>query len=91
MSKISHAPVWQLQEAKNRLSELVQAAESNGPQTITRHGKIAVMVVSMTANEKENSISAWELLRDESAAKVGGPPDLPARTLNPRSDVILPW
>jgi prevent-host-death family protein len=37
---------WQLQEAKNHLSEVVQLALSEGPQTITRHGKPAVMVVS---------------------------------------------
>ena len=30
---------WQLQEAKNRLSELVKAAKSKGPQVITVRGK----------------------------------------------------
>lgn len=29
---------WQIQDAKARLSELVEAARSQGPQTITRHG-----------------------------------------------------
>lgn len=37
---------WQLQEAKNRLSEVVECALRNGPQTITRHGKEAVIVVA---------------------------------------------
>lgn len=37
---------WQLQEAKNNLSEVVQRAMTEGPQTITRHGKPAAVVVS---------------------------------------------
>lgn len=39
--------VWQLQEAKNRLSEVVETARKRGPQTITRHGKPAVVVISV--------------------------------------------
>ena len=38
---------WQLQTAKNRLSHVVDLALKNGPQTITRHGKPAVVVLSM--------------------------------------------
>jgi prevent-host-death family protein len=37
---------WQLQQAKNRFSELVEAALRKGPQEVTRHGKPAVVVVS---------------------------------------------
>ncbi|CAN5801990.1 hypothetical protein BH24ACT15_BH24ACT15_25460 [soil metagenome] len=37
---------WQLQEAKQRLSELVRRAERDGPQTVTRHGRPAVVVIS---------------------------------------------
>lgn len=37
---------WQLQDAKNRLSELVKAAEKEGPQVITVHGREAAVVVS---------------------------------------------
>ena len=40
---------WQLQEAKNRLSELVRKAREEGPQVITLRGRDAVVVVS--ANE----------------------------------------
>jgi len=36
---------WQLQEAKNRLSEVVRKAREEGPQTITLHGTDAVVVV----------------------------------------------
>jgi len=38
---------WQLQAAKNRLSELVENALNRGPQTITRHGKATAIVLSM--------------------------------------------
>lgn len=38
---------WQLQEAKNQLSLVVQDALTKGPQTITRHGKPAVVIVSI--------------------------------------------
>lgn len=38
---------WQLQTAKNRLSELVDNAVNQGPQTITRHGKATAVVLSV--------------------------------------------
>jgi prevent-host-death family protein len=37
---------WQLQEAKNRLSEVVDLALEEGPQTVTRHGEEVVLIVS---------------------------------------------
>jgi prevent-host-death family protein len=37
---------WQLQEAKNRLSELVRKARDEGPQVITLRGDDAVVVVA---------------------------------------------
>ena len=37
---------WQLQEAKNRLSEVVERALHEGPQTVTKRGKEAVVIVS---------------------------------------------
>ena len=37
---------WQLQEAKNRLSEVVRKARSEGPQVITLYGEDAAVVVS---------------------------------------------
>jgi len=40
---------WQLQTAKARLSELVEAALRGEPQRITRRGKDAVMVLSEQA------------------------------------------
>lgn len=37
---------WQLQEAKNRLSEVVDEAQRSGPQIITRRGAETAVVVS---------------------------------------------
>lgn len=38
---------WPLQDAKNRLSEVCDKALSEGPQTITRRGEPAVVVLSI--------------------------------------------
>jgi antitoxin Phd len=57
---------WQLQDAKNRFSEVVELALKDGPQTVTKHGKPAVVIIS--AAEYERSLaprkSLIELLRD---------------------------
>jgi prevent-host-death family protein len=37
---------WQLQEAKNKLSELIMEAERHGPQIITRRGTEAAIVIA---------------------------------------------
>jgi prevent-host-death family protein len=36
---------WQLQEAKQKFSELVRRALEDGPQVVTRHGEEVVVVV----------------------------------------------
>ena len=38
--------LWQLQQAKNRFSEVVDKALAHGPQTVTRHGREVVVIVS---------------------------------------------
>lgn len=43
---------WQLQEAKNRLSALVDAAQGGEPQTITRRGRPAVVVIDAALYER---------------------------------------
>jgi antitoxin Phd len=55
---------WQLQEAKARFSELVQKAIDEGPQTVTRRGQPAVVVLSAEQFElmKKRQISLKELL-----------------------------
>jgi prevent-host-death family protein len=42
---MSHA--WQLQEAKNKFSNLVERAQKEGPQIVTKHGKESVVVLSI--------------------------------------------
>ena len=39
--------VWRLQDAKNRLSEVINAAIEIGPQTVTRRGQPTAVVVSI--------------------------------------------
>jgi len=43
---ITKTKKWQLQEAKNRFSEVVRKATEEGPQTVTKHGKDSVVVLS---------------------------------------------
>lgn len=38
---------WQLQEAKNRFSEVVQKALNDGPQFVTKHGVETVVIMSV--------------------------------------------
>ncbi len=43
---------WQLQEAKNKFSSLVNQAQKIGPQIVTKHGQVAVIVLSAEEYEK---------------------------------------
>jgi antitoxin Phd len=51
--------VWQVQEAKTRLSEVIEEANHNGPQIITRHGSERAVILSiadyrnLTANKPD--------------------------------------
>jgi prevent-host-death family protein len=38
---------WQLQEAKQRFSELLRHARAHGPQVVTKHGQEVAVVVSI--------------------------------------------
>jgi prevent-host-death family protein len=38
---------WQLDEAKQRFSELIRSVEADGPQFLTRHGEEVAVVVSI--------------------------------------------
>jgi prevent-host-death family protein len=39
--------LWQVQEAKQRFSELLRAALSAGPQIVTRHGEEIAVVIDI--------------------------------------------
>jgi prevent-host-death family protein len=56
---------WQIQKAKAKFSELVQKAIDEGPQTVSRRGKPAVVVVSAEQFElmKKRQIDLKDLLR----------------------------
>lgn len=47
---------WQLQEAKQRFSELIRAVETDGPQSVTRHGKGVAVVLDVDTFHRV----AWE-------------------------------
>ena len=49
---------WQLQEAKNRLSEVVDLAIEEGPQTVTRHGREVVVIVAKKDFERRRRVRA---------------------------------
>jgi prevent-host-death family protein len=42
---------WSVQDAKNRFSEVVEAAR-RAPQTVTKHGKPAVVVVDVAEYDR---------------------------------------
>lgn len=63
--------VWQVQQAKNHFSEVIDRALSEGPQTVTRHGKPVVRVVAVgdeALPRKDDGFLAFLL----SAPKVEG-------------------
>lgn len=43
---------WSVQDAKNRFSEVVSAAQRS-PQTVTKHGKPAVVIVDADEYERQ--------------------------------------
>jgi len=42
-----HIASWQLQQAKTRLSEVIEEAHSKGPQIITRHDTERAVILSI--------------------------------------------
>jgi prevent-host-death family protein len=52
-SGTASAAVWSVADAKARLSEVIDRARSDGPQTITRKGRPAVVVVSSDEWERK--------------------------------------
>ena len=53
---------WTVAEAKAKFSELIEQARSKGPQTVTWHGRSAVVVVS---------VEEWERKTKRKASLVG--------------------
>lgn len=44
--------VWQIQDAKNKFSEVITCAIQQGPQLITKYGEKAVVVIAYSEYEK---------------------------------------
>lgn len=67
---------WQIQEAKAKFSELVQRAIEEGPQTVTRHGKDTVVVLSSAEYRKlcEGTPSLKEILMSGPEGELELPP-----------------
>src|SRR5687767_13918928 len=49
--------LWTVAEAKAKLSEVIEHAQRNGPQTITRNGRRAVVVVDAEEWERRTKRS----------------------------------
>jgi antitoxin Phd len=48
MERGGRMAVWQVQEAKTRLSAVIEEANRKGPQIITRHGAERAVILSIT-------------------------------------------
>lgn len=51
-TKIPHKDTWTVAQAKAKLSEVIEKARHQGPQTITKNGKNAVVVVDAALWER---------------------------------------
>lgn len=66
------ARMWQLQEAKNKFSEVVDEAIKHGPQIITKRGVETVIVLSYAEYRKVmlNQKKLSDFFRDSPLAEV---------------------
>jgi prevent-host-death family protein len=60
--------LWQVQEAKQRFSELLRAVRSDGPQIVTRHGEEIAVVMDIAEFHRLRGDVA-----DLTAMLLGGP------------------
>jgi len=59
---------WQIQDAKQRFSEMIRAVRTEGPQVITRHGEDVAVVVDISEYRRLTRPSA-----DLARVLLGGP------------------
>jgi antitoxin Phd len=83
------ARMWQIQEAKNKFSEVVAEALKNGPQVITKRGVETVIVLSYDEYRREmlNKKKLSDFFRESPLAKTDI--DLRRDKSGPRTDVSL--
>lgn len=86
VSKEKRTETWTVAEAKAHFSDLVEKAKTRGPQTITRHGKSAAVVVSAeewNRRSRRRGTLAEFLSQSPlagSGLKIERSPDLPRKT-----------
>jgi prevent-host-death family protein len=68
---------WQVQEAKQRFSEVLRAVERDGPQTITRHGQEVAVVIDMAEYRRLTGHKVSFLEHLTSFPKLAAPPGEP--------------
>lgn len=62
---------WALQDAKAHLSEVVRAAQQDGPQRVTLHGRDAAVVISADEFERlQRSVSGHDIVAALAAAPL---------------------
>jgi prevent-host-death family protein len=59
---------WQIQEAKQRFSEVIRAVEREGPQVISRHGEEVAVIVDIAEYRRLTRPAA-----DLTQVLLGGP------------------
>lgn len=78
---------WQIQDAKNKLSEVIDRALKQGPQLITRRGEKTVVILAYSEYEKMRK-SQGKLSEFFGASPLAGI-DLPRDRSMPREQVKL--
>ena len=74
---------WQVQEAKQRFSEVLRAAEAGEPQIVTKHGEEVAVVIDIAEYRRLRGepVSFMQYLRAEPSADedfvIERRPDLP--------------
>jgi prevent-host-death family protein len=66
--------IWQIQDAKNKLSEVITLALTQGPQLITKHGEKTVVVLSyieLSEFFRASPLAGVDLSRDKSLPRDG--------------------
>lgn len=83
--------VWQLQEAKNKFSEVVEEAVNHGPQLVTKHGIETVIVLSYETYQRLvlNQQKLSTFFRDSPLAEVADELDLSRDPRPARDDPAL--
>jgi prevent-host-death family protein len=74
---------WPLQDAKNQFSQVVELAQTEGPQTVTRHGEPVAVIVAAAefkkmARPKESVVKFFAPLKG-SGIRLERPRDPPRK------------